>query len=259
MAQKQLEFVDRAQKKVDKMVQKKTGMQQDFLSEEDRQEAYIAHQLKKAKTEEFLPSQNPTDPGLGFLFPDIPESQDVTGMELGLYNAQNQPPAMNKEDFAIITTTLDGIVNRINVLSDEIGTHTTVLMKKLEELTSKKPRKEYTPDYTSNPCYTCGETGHWSPDCPQKTDYPQTSKKSKSADSQQTSKKTKQKDPCYKCGKIGHWISECPEEQAEIDAMIGPVPGSKPTVKREYKPLEMWNPPAPIEEPPKKKKKLSKK
>ena len=140
MAQKQLEFVDRAQKKVDKMVQKKTGMQQDFLSEEDRQEAYIAHQLKKAKTEEFLPSQNPTDPGLGFIFPDIPESQDVTGMELGLYNAQNQPPAMNKEDFAIITTTLDGIVNRINVLSDEIGTHTTVLMKKLEELTSKKPR-----------------------------------------------------------------------------------------------------------------------
>ena len=101
---------------------------------------------------------------------------------------------MNKEDFAIITTTLDGIVNRINVLSDEIGTHTTVLMKKLEELTAKKPRKEYTPDYTTNPCYTCGETGHWSPDCPQKTDYPQTSKKSKSADSKHSEqKKTKQR------------------------------------------------------------------
>ena len=59
------------------MVQKKTGMQQDFLSEEDRQEAYIAHQLKKAKTEEFLPSQNPTDPGLG-LFPRTSQSHKMS-------------------------------------------------------------------------------------------------------------------------------------------------------------------------------------
>jgi hypothetical protein len=67
-------------------------------------------------------------------------------------------------------------------------------------------------------------------------------------------KKTKQKDPCYKCGQLGHWISEYPNE----DFVMAPVPGSShPHIPTEYLPSEMWNPEPPTEEPPKKKRKLS--
>ena len=228
MAQKQIDFVDRAHKKVDVMVNNQMGTQN----------SYIDKQLKLAQTEDFLPSQNPDDPGLGYYFPNLPESQDAVGLELGLYNpvpATTNPPAppMTKEDFAILSTTLDGIVNRINVLSNEIGNHTSVLLNKLSELAGETARQQRKP--TNSPCYTCGETGHWAPDCPKKV------------------KKTKEKDPCYKCGQLGHWASDCLQDD------IPPVPGSKPTLKREWNFLESSNPEPPTGEPPKKKRKLSKK
>ncbi|XP_056022021.1 uncharacterized protein LOC130054935 [Ostrea edulis] len=166
------------------------------------------------QTTDFLPSQNPTDQGLGFFFPD---SQDATGLELGLYDKppiSNEDSPMTRADFAIITTTLDGIVNCINVLADEIANHTAVLMKKLEEVVAAKSRK----DPTNNACFTCGETGHWSSDCPQKT-----------------TKKSKERDPCYKCGQVGHWIADYPKQQD--------VPSA--------------NPSPPKEEPPKKKRKAA--
>lgn len=87
-------------------------------------------------------------------------------LELGLYNppAAKQHSFFYKEDFAIITTTLDGIVNRINVLSDETSIHTSILVIIIEEFKTTRPRTEL----STNPCYTCGKTGHLSPDCPQK-------------------------------------------------------------------------------------------
>ncbi|XP_056006916.1 uncharacterized protein LOC130050704 [Ostrea edulis] len=139
-----------------------------------------------AQTTDFLPSQNPTDQGLGVFFPD---SQDATGLELGLYDnpsISNEDSPMIRADFAIITNTLDGIVNRINVLADEIANPTAVLMKKLEVVAAKSHKEP-----TNNACFTCGETGHWSPDCPQKT-----------------TKKAKELDPCYMCGQVGHWIAD---------------------------------------------------
>ena len=76
-------------------------------------ESYIDKQIEMAQTHDFRDTQNLMDPGLGYIFPNLPESQDATGIELGLYDPR-QP--LSKEDFAIITTTLDAIANRINVL-----------------------------------------------------------------------------------------------------------------------------------------------
>lgn len=43
----------------------------------------------------------------------------------------------------------------------------------------------------SNPCYRCGEDGHWSRNCPKPASSPLNS-------------------PCYNCGKLGHWRGNCP-------------------------------------------------
>lgn len=249
MAQKQLDILDEAEKKVGVMINHQI----------DR-ESYIDKQIEMAQTHDFRDTQNPMDPGLGYIFPDLPESQDATGIELGLYDPR-QP--LSKEDFAIITTTLDAIANRINVLHNEIVQHTGLVLKKLEEMGGKKKKES---------CYTCGETGHWSPDCPQKK-------------TRETEKKTKDKNPCYKCGELGHWISECPksdfaEKKGETEKRSkdkdlcykcgelghwisdctksvekAEVSGSKSTKKIGF--LERSNPEPPTGEPLKKKRKLS--
>jgi hypothetical protein len=222
MAQQQLEFVDKAH-------------------------AYIDRQVKKSQVKDYLPSQNPMDGGLGFVFP---ESQDAAVIDLEM---ELEKP-MTKDDFSLLSTTLDGIVNRINVLSNEMGNHTGIILRKLEEMMAQRPKKDQAVQTKrppvkrkapeTDPCYICGETGHWAPQCPEKMN--------KTNDSAE--KKTKQKDPCYKCGQLGHWISECPSE----DFVMPPVPGSShPHIPTEYLPSEMWNPEPPTEEPPKKKRKLS--
>jgi hypothetical protein len=186
------------------------------------------------------------DEGLGFVFP---ESQDATVIDVELEMAK----PMTKEDFSLLSTTLDSIANRINILSNEMGNHTGVILKKLEEMmkqrpvqmkdqavqTKRPPMKRKAPD--TDPCYICGETGHWAPQCPER--------KNKSSDAM----KTKQKDPCYKCGQLGHWISECPND----DFVMPSVPGSSQPIPTEFTTAEMRNPEPPTSEPPKKKRKLS--
>lgn len=48
---------------------------------------------------------------------------------------------MASEDFAILTTTMDGIVNAMNVLSDQISNHTDMVVKELKE--QKEKNKEF--------------------------------------------------------------------------------------------------------------------
>ena len=214
-------------------------MAQQQLEYVDKAHAYIDRQVKKAQSTDYLASQNPMDQGLGFVFP---QSQDATVIDLEM---EMEKP-MTKDDFSLLSTTLDSIANRINVLSNEVSNHTGILLKKMEEM-MRQPRKKDQAVQTkrkapeTDPCYICGETGHWAPQCPEKIN--------KTNDD----KKTKQKDPCYKCGQLGHWISECPND----DFVMPAVPGSRPPSTAQYKPDEMWNPEPPTDEPPKKKRKLS--
>ena len=69
-----------------------------------------------------------------------PQSQDAFGLELGHYD--HRPTSyMAREDFAILTTTMDGIVNAMNVMSDQISNHTDMVVKELKE--RKEKNKEF--------------------------------------------------------------------------------------------------------------------
>lgn len=58
------------------------------------------------------------------------QSQDAFGLELGHYD--HRPTSyMAREDFAILTTTMDGIVIAMNVMSDQISYHTDMVVKEL--------------------------------------------------------------------------------------------------------------------------------
>lgn len=48
---------------------------------------------------------------------------------------------MAREDFAILTTTMDGIVNAMNVMSDQISNHTDMVVKELKD--PKEKNKEF--------------------------------------------------------------------------------------------------------------------
>jgi hypothetical protein len=113
------------------------------------------------------------DEGLGFVFP---ESQDSAVIDLEM---EMEKP-MTKDDFSLLSTTLDSIANRINVLSNEVSNHTGIILKKMEEMIAQRPVqkkdqavqtkcppvKRKAPD--TDPCYICGETGHCAPQCPRK-------------------------------------------------------------------------------------------
>jgi hypothetical protein len=108
---------------------------------------------------------------------------------------------MTKEDFSLLLPTLDSIANRINALSNEVNNNTGIILKKMgqrpvqkkdQAVQTKRPGRRKAPE--TDPCYICGETGHWAPQCPEKIN-----KINDSAD-----KKTKQNVPCYKYGQLGH-------------------------------------------------------
>jgi hypothetical protein len=51
---------------------------------------------------------------------------------------------------------------------------------------------------SSDECFSCAQTGHWSSNCPRRRQGSATPSRSTSGDK------------CFTCGKIGHWSSNCP-------------------------------------------------
>ena len=69
-----------------------------------------------------------------------PQSQDAFGLEMGHYD--HRPHSyMDREDFAILTTMMDGIVMAMNVMSDQISNHTDMVVKELKD--QKEKNKEF--------------------------------------------------------------------------------------------------------------------
>jgi hypothetical protein len=64
------------------------------------------------------------DGGLGFVFP---ESQSAALIDLEM---EMEKP-MTKDDLNLLSTTLVGIANRINVLSNEVSNHTGMTQTKM--------------------------------------------------------------------------------------------------------------------------------
>lgn len=121
----------------------------------------------------------------------LTQSQDTVALEMAAYD-QEDPSYMSKEDFGIITTTQEGILNTMQVMSNEIANHTDVILKKiqkgildiLEVMTSEisnhtdiishkiqEIQQKKGGMTTVYKCYTCGEEGHFSPKCPHKEEY----------------------------------------------------------------------------------------
>jgi hypothetical protein len=101
--------------------------------------------------------------GLGFVFP---ECQDAAMIDLEM---EMEKP-MTKDDFSLLSTTLDRIANRINVLSNEVSNYIGIILKKMEEMMvqrpvkkkdqavqTKRPAKRKAPG--TDPCYICSEKG----------------------------------------------------------------------------------------------------
>ena len=49
-----------------------------------------------------------------------PQSQDAFGLEMGMYDHRPIGGNMDREDFGILTTSIDGIITAMNVMSDQM-------------------------------------------------------------------------------------------------------------------------------------------
>lgn len=110
----------------------------------------------------------------------LTQTQDP--MALGMAAYRDDSPPMSKEDFGIITTTQDRILNTLQIMSNEIDNHTDIILKKITDLQTPQPDKDKEEEYKKKKettakdtekkpkyvCFTCGEAGHCSPNCPQK-------------------------------------------------------------------------------------------
>lgn len=152
----------------------------------------------------FLDSQNPMGTEHGYYDPSlVTETQDPTALEMAAYGNQS----MSKEDFGIITTTQEGILNSLNIMSEEIGKHTSIILNKMDQLIQE--RKKKVEEKKQFKCYTCGEPGHMSPRCPHKENY----NKENTPKEEYPKKEGNKSTACFICKEEGHWMRECPQKE----------------------------------------------
>ena len=65
-----------------------------------------------------------------------PQSQDAFGIETGMYDHRSRG-CMDREDFGILTTTMDGIITAMNAMSDQINNHSTLVVIELKDQREK--------------------------------------------------------------------------------------------------------------------------
>ena len=68
-----------------------------------------------------------------------PQSQDAFGIEAGHYDHRSKKN-MDPEDFGILTTSMDGIITAMNVMSDQMNNHTSMVVNELKEQKEKNTK-----------------------------------------------------------------------------------------------------------------------
>ena len=95
-------------------------------------------QVNAAKSDKLnTPTYTPRSPSYNPKF-SPPQSQDAFGLEMGMYD--HRPKCMDREDFGILTTTMDGIITAMNVMSDQMNNHTTLVVNELKEQKEKNTK-----------------------------------------------------------------------------------------------------------------------
>lgn len=129
-------------------------------------------------------------------------------MALEMAAFSNDSPPMSKEYLRIITITQEGILNIMQIMSNEIAIHTDIILKKNTDLQTPQPDKdkEYKKKLLPRAmkkkyvCFTCGELGHCSLNCTQK------------APKKENNKPAIKGNECFNCGEEGHWANTCPNK-----------------------------------------------
>ena len=94
-------------------------------------------QVNAAKSDKLnTPTYTPLSPYNPKFSP--PQSQDAFGLEMGHYDHRSKKKSMDPEDFGILTTSMDGIITAMNVMSDQINNHTSMVVNELKEQKEKK-------------------------------------------------------------------------------------------------------------------------
>ena len=90
--------------------------------------------LDKLDTPTYNTPRSPYNPML-----TPPQSQDAFGLEMGHYDHRSRG-CMDREDFGILTTTMDGIITAMNVMSDQINNHSTLVVNELKDQREKNTK-----------------------------------------------------------------------------------------------------------------------
>ena len=96
-------------------------------------------QINAVKSDKLnTPTYTPRSPSYNPKF-SPPQSQDAFGLEMGMYD--HRPKGnMDREDFGILTTTMDGIITAMNVMSDQMNNHTSMVVNELKEQKEKNTK-----------------------------------------------------------------------------------------------------------------------